>query len=126
MVMKIKNTGRKLIHQDFVYAIKSSFTHNLKEKIMEAQNETQQTQEEITHTEVPIDTDTKTTTRNDLQMINVKDFVHVDPDMIPFNDLQMTREKYLTIKLILKIYNSDSVEHAEDFANRLIAFARGE
>ena len=33
MVMKIKNTGRKLIHQDFVYAIKSSFTHNLYDEL---------------------------------------------------------------------------------------------
>lgn len=29
MATNYKNTGRKLIHQDFVYAIKSSFTHNL-------------------------------------------------------------------------------------------------
>ncbi len=100
---------------------------NLKEENMETQNETQQAQEEITHPIIDpkISPTTIDPAMNDLQMIRVKDFVHVDPDMIPFNDLQMTRDKYLTIKLILKSYNSHA-ERPEDFANRLIAFARGE
>jgi hypothetical protein len=65
---------------------------------MEAQNETQQTQEEITQPEVSIDPKMQPAAidpkMNDLQMINVKDYVPVDPDMIPFNDLQMTPQNY--------------------------------
>lgn len=106
---------------------------NLEGNKMETQNETQQAQEEITQTEVSIDPKIQHTAMNDLQMINVndgvrminvKDYVHVDPDMIPFNDLQMTPEKYLIIKLMLKTY--DGWESKAIFANRIMSFARGE
>lgn len=93
---------------------------------MEAQNETQQTQEEITQPEVSIDPKMQPAAidpkMNDLQMINVKDYVHVDPDMIPFNDLQMTPEKYLAIKLMLKSYRGE--ESADYVAESILSFAR--
>lgn len=92
---------------------------------METQNETQQAKEEITKTEVSIDPKIQHTAMNDLQMINVKDYVHVDPDMIPFNDLQMTPAKYLAIKLIIKHQQCTSYE-AKEFAEWLLTFARGE
>lgn len=91
---------------------------------METQNETQQAQEEITQTEVSIDPKIQHTAMNDLQMINVKDYVHVDPDMIPFNDLQMTPQKYLAIKLMIKSYNGEV--SADYVAESIFSFARGD
>lgn len=93
---------------------------------METQNETQQSQEEITQTEVSIDPKMQPATidpkMNDLQMIHVKDYVHVDPDMIPFNDLQMTPQKYLAIKLMLKSYKGEV--SADYVAESIFSFAR--
>lgn len=60
-------------------------------------------------------------TNNDLQMIDSKtapvNNIYVDPDMIPFNDLQMTPEQHLALKLLIR-YNMS----VEDAFSKSVAF----